>query len=273
MAKKSFCHRHPRDLEMVLERWFNQPLGQRIRRREQELLQDLSSGLFGYHLLQLGGFGRDLDHLAACPVKTKTIIGNVTDPVLGACLIRADKRHLPVASDSTDAVILPHTLDFSDEPQQVLREVERVLIPEGRVIITGFNPYSLWGLWRLSNNWRGQVPWCGQFLSRRRLEDWLSLLGFDVESAIGCEFFPPMNSAPEGEKWQKIDKIGRRYWPFLGSVYAVKAVKRVSRVRPITSPWRRLRAVRGRAVEPTTRLPGTLEFEPLEDQDLKKRSA
>jgi ubiquinone/menaquinone biosynthesis C-methylase UbiE len=165
-------------------------------------------------------------------------------------MVIAEPQHLPVASDSVDAVILPHTLDFASNPHQVLREVERALIPEGRVIIIGFNPFSLWGLWRLFGRWRGAVPWCANFVSYPRLNDWLTLMGFDVERADVMEFRPPTRAS----RLESVERVGRRVWPMLAGIYAVRAVKRVSRVTPLQPRWARLRALQPRPVEPTVRV-------------------
>lgn len=215
---------------------------------ERDVLAGMVGDLFGYQLLQLGGLGPDLDYLAACPIRRKTLLGHLVPDDPGS-LIVADANFLPIMSDSIDAVILAHTLDFAPDPHQVLREVERVLIPEGRVIVIGFNPYSLWGLWRLFGRWRGTVPWCGHFLSYPRLNDWLTLLGFGIERMDVLEFRPPTRRG----RMEVIDRVGRRVWPMLAGVYVVRAVKRVSRITPVRQLWPSLRVLGPRAIEPTTR--------------------
>ena len=165
-------------------------------------------------------------------------------------MVIAEPQHLPVASDSVDAVILPHTLDFAPNPHQVLREVERALIPEGRVVIIGFNPFSLWGLWRQFGRWRGAVPWCANFVSYPRLNDWLTLMGLDIERTDVMEFRPPTRT----RRLESVERVGRRVWPMLAGIYAVRAVKRVSRVTPLQPRWARLRVLPPRQVEPTVRI-------------------
>jgi hypothetical protein len=131
----------------------------------------------------------------------------------------------------------------------VLREAERVLIAEGRAIVVGFNPYSLWGLWRLFGRWRGDIPWCGHFLSYPRLNDWLTLMGFGIERMDVMEFRPPTRSG----RMDGMERLGRRVWPMLAGVYVVRAVKRVSRITPVRQRWSRLRALAPGAIEPTAR--------------------
>jgi ubiquinone/menaquinone biosynthesis C-methylase UbiE len=208
----------------------------------------MAADLFGYRLLQLGDLGADMQYLDACPVRQKVLLTQCRDSSAD-CVIVGEPQQLPIASDCVDAVVLAHTLDFSMEPHRVLREVERVLIAEGRVIVVGFNPFSLWGLWRLFGRWRGGAPWNGQFLSYPRLNDWLTLMGFDIERTDVMEFRPPTRRGG----FDSIERLGRRFWPMLAGVYVVRAVKRVSRVTPLRQRWDRLRVVEPRAIEPTAR--------------------
>ena len=173
------------------------------------------------------------------------------DAINESCMV-GDPLNLPVASDSIDAVLLSHTLDFSKNPHQLLREVERVLIPEGNVIIIGFNPWSLWGLWQLFRLRSKKVPWCGHFISSWRIHDWLSLLGFEVKVDEALMFRPPLQHRGLMQKFDFLERIGGRFWSPLSGVYVILAVKRVSRLTPIKPAWKlRPRVIRGRAVEPT----------------------
>jgi len=238
-----------------------------VAAHEHDALAGMTRDLFGYQLLQLGesGGGKidDAPHLSNCPIRYKRLVTDridITDPGV----IVAEAQRLPIASDSIDAAILLHTLDFSTDPHQVLREVERMLIAEGRVIVVGFNPYSLWGLWRLFARWRGDVPWCGHFLSYPRLSDWLTLMGFRVERMDVMEFRPPTR----GLRFESIERLGRRVWPMLAGVYVVRAVKRVSLVTPLPKRWSRLRVLGPRAIEPSTREPAALKPTMREAKDV-----
>jgi hypothetical protein len=149
-----------------------------------------------------------------------------------------------------DLVVLPHTLEFSADPHATLREVERVLVPEGRVVICGMNPTSLWGFkqsrghfyQRLGHS-RLFLPNGGDFIGYWRLRDWLRLLGFEVEvGRFGC-YRPALAS----EKWLRhfawMDWLGQRCWPIFGAVYFLVAVKRVRGVTLLSPAWRAARAV------------------------------
>ena len=242
------CVKKNSELEQSLVEWFAALPGSRVLAHERDALSAMVGDLFGYQLLQLGHLGNDLDHLSACPIRRKTLIGH-RDGMAGSDVIVADAQFQQVAADSVDAVILAHTLDFSPDPHLVLREAERVLIPEGRVIVIGFNPFSLWGIWRLFGRWRGTVPWCGQFLSYPRLNDWLTLMGFGIERMDVMEFRPPTRSV----RLDAVERLGRRVWPMLAGVYIVRAVKRVSRITPLPQRRATLKVLGPRAIEPTVR--------------------
>jgi SAM-dependent methyltransferase len=235
--------------------WYRQWPGEMVSKEECRVLGEQVADLFGYQLLQLGSLGPGQDYLAQCPVRQhiRVDVCGSGEPVQ----LCAKPEQLPIHSGSIDAVILPHTLDFADDPHQVLREVERVLIPEGRLLITGFNPLSLWGLWRLAlrllRRRHDQVPWCGHFLSYPRLQDWLTLMGFDIERADVRVFRPPLRRMATLGRLGFLERWGQRYWPMLAGVYVIRAVKRVSTLRPVGPVWKRGPALGARVVEPSAR--------------------
>ena len=157
-----------------------------------------------------------------------------------------DFEALPFAENSLDLLILPHSLELSSDPHATLREAERVLLPEGKLIICGFNPLSLWGfkqkrshLYKRLNLGDLYLPEAGEMIAYRRLRDWLRLLNFDVEPGhLGC-FRPAVRSAGLLQRFAWIDKLGERYWSIFGAVYFVVAVKRVRGMRMI-SPIKKL---------------------------------
>lgn len=155
---------------------------------------------------------------------------------------------LPFAGQSIDLAVLPHVLEFAAEPHQVLREVERILIPEGQLFITGFNPLSLWGL-RKTLGRRREFPWNGNYLSVPRLKDWLKLLGFEVDRGLlGC-YVPPAEKSRSRRRWEIKEPKGEHWWDFAGSVYILRAIKRTPGMRLITPDWRN-KPVRAEALHP-----------------------
>ncbi|WP_456377032.1 class I SAM-dependent methyltransferase [Thiolapillus sp.] len=231
----------------ALNQWFETDLGQIVLERESEVLQQLAQNLFGYYLLEVGLLCKHPDYMQSSPIRNFVRAGPCHDE--NSELVALPEQ-LPLASDYIDAVVLPHTLDYVLDPRQVLREVERILIPEGRVIITGFNPYSLWGLWRMMPGSGRRLPWKGHFIPYSRLQDWLSLLGFDVEQTRTLLFRPPWKKAFLKQRFPLLERVGQRFWPWFAGVYVVVAVKRVSTLTPIGSRWRLERKLRKVVVQP-----------------------
>ncbi len=232
--------------------WAREPLGARLTGEERRVLGGVVPRLFGYHLLQLGALGDDVAYLESCPIHARTVALPVPVGVVGAPVLCAEPERLPVGADTIDAVLLPHTLDLADDPRQVLREAARGLVPEGRLVVVGFNPWSLWGMRRLLGP-RGRAPWSGHFIGYPRLHDWLSLLGFGIDRVEVLMFRPPVGSSAVQDRLAFLDRVGERFLPMIAGIYVVVAVKRVSTLTPVKLPWQRRSAIRRRLVEPSAR--------------------
>jgi SAM-dependent methyltransferase len=175
----------------------------------------------------------------------------------GAVMIERPEE-LPFETGSLDLVVLPHLFEFADDPHQILREVDRVLRAEGRLVISGFNPVSLWGM--RQGLARGilpdYLPRPCRMLSVPRLRDWFKLLSFELDRGrFGC-YAPPCRSDQWLARSAFLEKAGDRWWPICGAVYFLAAVKRVQGMRMIGPAWKRTsKATVGRAVvvPPTSR--------------------
>jgi SAM-dependent methyltransferase len=160
---------------------------------------------------------------------------------------------LPIAAQSVDLVVLPHVLEFDPEPHQILREVERILRPEGQLFILGFNPFSLFGLARRLHAQEDGFPWNGQYLSVSRLKDWLKLLGFELDrGAFGC-YAPPARHEHWLNRWHFMEAAGDRWWSFAGGVYLLRAIKRVYGMRLILPAFRVTNPLKAKVLTPVTR--------------------
>ncbi len=198
--------------------------------------------IFGFNAVQIGMV--ECDFLRANRMPFRFRCGDAGDADL-----LSDLHHLPLPSTSIDLVVLPHVLEFSQQPHQILREVERVLVPEGHIVITGFNPYSLWGSRRWFASSYAGFPWTGRYLGVRRLKDWLTLLGFDIRfGKFGC-YAPAIVDGKWLRRWRFLEFAGDRWWPIGGAAYIVQAVKRVHGTRLITPVWRE-RKSRAKALAP-----------------------
>ena len=197
----------------------------------------MTADIFGFNAIQIGL--PQIDALRANRMQSKFLTDTHLLPGDSApggpgpagpnLAVVHDFAELPFASQSLDLVVLPHVLEFAEEPHQVLREVERVLIPEGQVIVCGFNPASLWGARQVTGRLTGShfLPLDGEFIGLPRIKDWLKLLGFEVNRGhFGC-YAPPFTTEKWLHRFAFMEKAGNRWWPYFGAVYILQAVKRV----------------------------------------------
>ena len=226
--------------------WLTRCPGSLILEEERDQLDRLLPDLFGYHLVQVGRLaGSNL--LSNSRILDRVVIEVDGDPVTGPhTVVHGRPSALPIESDSVDVVVMPHVLEFETEAHETVREASRVLVPEGHLIVTGFNPWSLLGLWRFALRSRTTAPWRGQFISPSRLEDWLALLGFDLLHLDTHFRRPPFRSQHLLARFAFMEH-GTIPSPFgLGAAYVALARKRVTtltRVRPRWRPRRRLASV------------------------------
>lgn len=233
-----------------LRDWFETPLGHYLLEREQAYFDEAVADVFGFNAMQLGL--ESLDFLRANRIPLRFMVGTEISATL-----RADFRHLPVEGNCVDLAVLPHVLEFSEDPHQILREVQRVLLPEGQLIISGFNPRSLWGMRRLASRRPRECPWNGSFISLPRLKDWLALLDLEVTGGgLSC-YVPPFRHHNWLERAQFMEAAGDRWWPISGGVYFIRAVKRVHGMRVIKPNWKDRRAARESLASVARRFNGT----------------
>ncbi|MDR1850173.1 MAG: class I SAM-dependent methyltransferase [Zoogloeaceae bacterium] len=233
------------------QEWLQTEQGRYVLEQEAARLAEAVADEFGFNALQLGLPERDL--LASNRMPLRQIL---SDRENTPAHFRAEFTALPIASQSVDLVILPHVLEFRPEPHQILREVERILIPEGRLFIIGFNPFSLWGLRRRLPPVPRGFPWNGQYLSVLRLKDWLKLLGFEIDRGIFGLYVPPCKSAAWLKRWHFMEQAGDRWWGFAGGIYMIRAIKRVAGMRLILPSWRDQRLAAARALTALPQTPG-----------------
>jgi len=217
--------------------WCTTPLGRRVLDWELEQFDNAVEDVFGFRAAQVGMPEHDF-------LRANRISFRFTLALEAGAALAADPLQLPLASQSLDLVVLPHTLESHLNAHHVLREAERVLRPEGQVVIAGFNSLSLWGLRRKFSGRRAGSPWDARFIGLLRLKEWLQLLGFELNGGrFGC-YAPPFAQPAWHQRFAFMEKAGARWWPILGGVYVVRAVKRVHGMRVITPAWRKERARR-----------------------------
>ena len=210
--------------------WWQSAEGAALWRDESAALEPWLGRCFGYHALHLS-LQPLSQSLAEAPALGGLRIPHSFQlgPLAGDVRARFDA--LPLEAESVDLVVAQHVLELAPDPHAVLRELDRVLVPEGRVVLLGFNPLSYWGL-RHVFNLSGKAPWFGTRLGRKRLCDWLGLLGYEIEDELwvghGC-----LSNAPAS-----LAGLMKRWLPQSGAAYVLLARKRVSMPAPIRHRWR-----------------------------------
>jgi SAM-dependent methyltransferase len=234
--------------------WFESPLGARVLREESALARLALEDVFGFELLQLGAWGPASHMLGGARTQHTTLLA----PDLGSGVtLCAALDSLPFASDSIDAILLPHTLELVEDPYAVLREAERVLCAEGCLMICGFNPFSGWGIRRFfAQHLRRPAfpPRTRRMLAEQRLRDWMALLDFEVASVYGYLGPLPMAGrrlAPDGTCGESEFQPGAA---LTSGGYLLKARKRVQTLTLVRPKRRARQRVLVPAAEPTSKV-------------------
>ena len=238
----------------MTQEWLQTALGKALLRQEARVVEEALDGVFGEQCLQLGLWGENRTFMRFTRTQRCSVIAEtrVADLSIGKPCAIGNMHQLPIESDSIDAILLPHTLDYSDRPHAILREVDRVLRRDGRIIILGFKPGGLWGMRRLIPG-AGIPPGADHLISDRRLKDWLQLLDMRIQGSSRYFFRWPLpgNKARGGNKWES---RGQAWWPELAACYMLSAQKRVSTLTSVRPLWRLKPKVVAGLAEPSTRV-------------------
>ena len=241
--------------------WLESPPGRYVLDWEQAQFDESVGDVFGFHALQLGESAIDALRNNRIANRVGVLLADDPLPADRSPLLRVSHfEELPFESQSIDLVVLPHVLEFAQDPHQVLREVDRVLRPEGRMIVCGFNPASLWGLRQLAppSVLAPFMPRAGHLIGLPRLRDWCKLLGFELERTRYGGFRPPCRTSAWLDRTEFMERAGDRWWPVCGAMYMLCAVKRVKAMRMVGRTWRRP-ARAGATVLPLARRRGTMD--------------
>jgi SAM-dependent methyltransferase len=248
-----------------LHPWLALPAGRALLDWEQARMDELVSDVFGFHALQLGmpelqalranrmqhhWLALDTAYQGLQPARDVAHAEVQGAPFVSQPTLWCDFEQLPFPNQCLDLVVMPHALELARDPHHTLREVARVLVPDGRVVIAGFNPASLWGLWQRASQWgvsRAAVLPQGEFMAYWRLRDWLRLLDLEVENGSFGMYRPMLRNERLWQRLGWMEPAGERWWPVLGASYLVVAVKRARGMRLV---GRVKKAVRAPAAAP-----------------------
>jgi SAM-dependent methyltransferase len=204
--------------------YYQTPRGKLLRDLEVDYLQSSIVVSCKQTILQVGGLGWENEFIDCSLYTNYTVLDAKNLGYEEARKIRAKAYHLPLQSNSVDMIILPHILEFDAYRFQTMREVERVLKPEGVVVVLSFNPWSIWVRYQYFWDKRLADSWRGHFISSHRVIDWLKLLNFEVTTL--SQF--------------NLDSVKTSHFKMAGgfslttSAYGVKAIKRRYNLIPLT---------------------------------------
>jgi SAM-dependent methyltransferase len=225
--------------------WFGSPLGEQLLQTEIAVHDQLLGHMFGYHILQVSVQEKSL--FESSPIQNKMSLGLESKD---QSAFIAKPTELPFEDDAADVVLVHHMLDFIESPQETLRELSRVVLPMGYLIVTGFNPFSLWGVRKALQLRTKTPPWNGKFIRPGRLMDWMNLLNFKIDRAQFCTYSLPY-AALQGDKPDYSQGLSRKANLPFGAAYVIVARKHLGAMTPIRPVWkqqqafgRRLSAVR-----------------------------
>lgn len=240
--------------------WLETGTGKDLLREESCQVAAAFENIFGDQFLQIGAWDDPANYRRYARTRRYAVVAPNGGP--GVDFVSAPED-LAVATDSIDAVFLPHALETAEDPHAVLREVDRILRPDGHVVITGLNPWGWWGVRHYVS--RHRFPAGGKrMVSEFRLRDWLHLLDYHVQPARFHHMAAPLyRLPPSGEppppqrdrdagEWPLPAARFRRWHP-LASCYLLLACKEVFTVTPIRPVFRRRARLVGSLVNPSTR--------------------
>ena len=235
----------------AVNEWLTQPFGESLLAQESRLVEDVFEGIFGEQCLQIGAWGPSKTFLPKARTQRTLLVAD--SPHQSVPTVIGQPWRLPIETDSIDCVLLPHTLEFSDRPHAMLREVDRVLTAHGHLVVLGFRPGGLWGLRRLVPG-AELPPAADHLVPDRRLRDWLKLLNMRVHGMTAYFFRWPLpgNRGQSSAKWER---RGQQFWPEFSACYMIAAQKRVSTLTPVRPAWsKKPKLVAAGLAEPSTRV-------------------
>jgi len=219
----------PRGREVFIEWYRSATMGRILREVEVSFLRNSLKLTYKQRILQVGSLGCE-DRYIPQEFRQQLVVLSPRGDRYDAesKLVRATPASLPIASESIDLLILPHVVEFDADPHGVLREAERVLRPEGRLVVLTFNPFCIHGIVRRLA--RREAFRSQRFVPSARLLDWLRLLKFEAEFAVAFD-------AATAEIIDSPQGLLKRSQAFLSLAYATRAIKRTYTIIPIEPSW------------------------------------
>jgi len=218
------------------DQWLTHDLGACLLETEKQFLLHILADRYGKHAVLIG-VPHQHDLLKCSIMSNQVILTPLINKHKHEKCIESEYYNLPVTPGSVDLVLLPHTLEFLDNPRQLLVEACRMVKPEGLIIIFGFNPISLWGLkkWWVKSK---DIPWSGSFIPTNKVKNWLQLADFKLVKQDMLVFRPPIAHQATYQKLKFLEWLGKKIIAPLGGVYVLTAQAKTIPLTPIKLHWK-----------------------------------
>jgi SAM-dependent methyltransferase len=211
--------------------FYESPMGQVARRHILRRIRLLWPTLANRRVL---GYGFAVPYLRSFIGEAERVIavmpaqqGVVAWPAVRQLVAQVDEDALPFPDAFFDCLLVVHGLEMSDATKHFLRQLWRVLAPEGKLLLVVPNRTSLWAQVERSPFGHGRP------FTKSQLDRLLREAMFEPQSWDVSLLQPPLKSRRlirTGAGW---DRFGRNMWPALAGVHIVEAQKTVYGAVPI----------------------------------------
>lgn len=215
------------------KQWQQLSQGELAREELEKALEPIVQRIFGYYLVKIGSLSSQVN-LPTCTIKNQFSCAPHANKHNHLC---AKSSSLPLQNNSVDAFVVLGELDFAQDPHQIIREIDRAITSDGRLVIAGFNPFSIAGIMKYLPINRKNILHQGRFFTPSRIRDWLALLNFEIvqqENLVYSSLFMHTQLTSQS----RVQKFCKRYLPWLSSMYIIEARKREIPLSPIKPVWK-----------------------------------
>jgi SAM-dependent methyltransferase len=214
------------------KQWQQLSQGELARDELEKALEPIVARIFGYYLVKIGSLSSQIG-LPTCTIKNQFSCAPHANQHNS---LYAKSSSLPFQNNSVDAFVILAELDFAQDPHQIIREIDRAITVDGRLVIAGFNPFSIAGVLKYMPINRKNILHQGRFFTASRIKDWLALLNFEIvqqENLVYSSLF----MQKQFNSQSPVQKFCKRYLPWFSSMYIIEARKREMPLTPIKPVW------------------------------------